>query len=512
MQATTSRARLLCGAGILATLAMLTSCGGGGGNPGTCYGSAAVCSGGGSGGGSSGSNSGGGDSGGGTGGVGTGPGNVLSPSIPSATVAGICDVGSQKQFIRSYLDESYLWADEIPAVNAAPYTPAGYFYELLVTTPDANGLPKDEFSFVATNADADTMDSGAGYFYGVDWVKDAQGRTRVARIESGSPADQAGMARGGELVSVTSSNQDSWFPNASGATVSFVYRATESGVTRNITLTAAPFVENPVPLSSTVLSPNGRRVGYVVFNSHVAGAQDKLIGAMGALATGGIQDLVLDLRYNSGGYLYTALSLASMVTGPSNDGKVFEHLQFNSRRTASEPDYTYRFSSNLLYGETQHLAGSALPRLGLPRLYVLSTESTCSASEAVVNGLRGVDVEVILVGGTTCGKPYGFTRKDNCGLSLFPIEFKGVNAKGFGDYANGMTATCPAADDFDHALGNPAEGMLGVALRHVDQGACTPSTALARAKPATSGASQVGGPTLTLRPVQPGRVLEPRVR
>lgn len=303
----------------------------------------------------------------------------------------------------------------------------------------------------------------------------------------------------------------SWLPNASGASVSFVYRPADGSANRNISLTAAPLVENPVPLTTTVLSPNGRRVGYVLFNSHVTGAQDKLIGALGTLASGGIQDLVLDMRYNGGGFLYTALSLASMVTGPANDGKVFEHLQFNSRRTAAEPDNTYRFSGRVPYSETVHAAGTAMPRLALPRVYMLTTESTCSASESVVNGLRGVDVEVVLVGGTTCGKPYGFTRQDNCGLSLFPIEFQGVNAKGYGDYANGMAATCPAADDFGHALGNPAEGMLGVALRHVDQGACTPSTALARAKPAASG-TQTGGPALTLRPNQPGRVLEPRPR
>jgi carboxyl-terminal processing protease len=511
MQGTPRRMRLFSGVGILAALILLTSCGGGGGNPGTCFGSPTVCNGGGAGGGGS---TGNGGSGGGSGG-GSNSGsdnNVLSSGIPSATVAGICDVGSQKQFIRSYLGEAYLWADEIAAVNSAPYTPAGYFYELLVTTPDAHGLPKDRFSGIITNADADTLDSGAGYFYGVDWATDAQGRTRVARIETGSPADLAGMSRGGELVSVTSSNQTSWFPNASGASISFVYRPADGSATRNITLTAAPFIENPVPLTSTVLSPNGRRVGYVLFNAHVTGAQDKLIAALGALAAGGIQDLVLDLRYNGGGFLYTALSLASMVTGPANDGKVFEHLQFNSRRTAAEPDYTYRFSGRVPYGEAQHAAGSPLPRLGLPRLYVLTTESTCSASESVVNGLRGIDVEVILVGSKTCGKPYGFSRKDNCGLSLFPIEFQGVNAKGFGDYAAGMAATCPAADDFEHALGNPAEGMLGVALRHVDQGACTPSTALARAQPAAASAPQTGGTAFTLRPKQPGRIVDPLSR
>ena len=112
--------------------------------------------------------------------------------------------------------------------------------------------------------------------------------------------------------------------------------------------------------------------------------------------------------------------------------------------------------------------------MNLGRVYVLSSPGTCSASEAIVNGLRGVDVEVVLVGGTTCGKPYGFTAKDNCGISYFPIEFQGVNDKGFGDYADGFgpTTTCTVAGDFSKALGDSSEGMLAAALNHRVTGSC----------------------------------------
>lgn len=97
-----------------------------------------------------------------------------------------------------------------------------------------------------------------------------------------------------------------------------------------------------------------------------------------------------------------------------------------------------------------------------------------TASEAIINGPRGVNVDVVLIGGKTCGKPYGFTAKDNCGISHFPIEFAGVNAKGFGDYADGFVPGsgptvryapgCTVADDLGHALGDPQEGMLATAL------------------------------------------------
>src|SRR6185295_9132799 len=120
-------------------------------------------------------------------------------------------------------------------------------------------------------------------------------------------------------------------------------------------------------------------------------------------------------------------------------------------------------------------ANAALPTLDLSRVYVLTTSETCSASEAVINGLRGVDLDVRQIGGGTCGKPYGFAAQDNCGISYFPIEFEGVNAKGFGDYADGFVpngsgatgiAGCAASDDLSQPLGSPDEGLLKAALAY----------------------------------------------
>jgi carboxyl-terminal processing protease len=128
--------------------------------------------------------------------------------------------------------------------------------------------------------------------------------------------------------------------------------------------------------------------------------------------------------------------------------------------------------------------GQNLPYLGLNRVYVLTSARTCSASESIVNGLRGVGIEVNLIGGTTCGKPYGFIAQDNCGITYFAIQFKGVNDKGFGDYSDGMAPTCKVADDYTRQLGDPAEGQLAAALTLRSTGACPPGTAVAVGKAA----------------------------
>lgn len=100
-----------------------------------------------------------------------------------------------------------------------------------------------------------------------------------------------------------------------------------------------------------------------------------------------------------------------------------------------------------------------------------------------MNGLRGIDVEVIQIGDKTCGKPYGFYPQDNCGTTYFSIQFSGINSKGFGDYADGFKPSktpvfaadvkgCPVADDFSRALGDPEEHMLRTALHHINSATC----------------------------------------
>lgn len=343
--------------------------------------------------------------GGGGGGGETGKSEALVPRAsalpPSATLAGICTLEGEKAFTRSYLDEAYLWWNEITEVDAAPYSSvADHFQALLVRTPDASGRPRDRFSAVLSTERADAL------------------------LGSAAAADTL----------------------------------------------AAP--TRSVPLVSVVASPAQRRVGYLLLDDQRRGAVDALIDAFSALQSADIQDLVLDLRHNSGGYLYVAQAAASMVTGPAADGRVFEALAYSGKRQAEGAGSTFRFTGQVEVAESRYPRGHALPRLGLPRVYVLASGMTCSASESIVNGLRGIDVEVVLVGETTCGKPYGFRRKDNCGSAYFAIEFQGTNAKGFGDYAAGFAPQCAVAEDYSQPLGSDREPLLAAALQHIDTGIC----------------------------------------
>jgi hypothetical protein len=379
--------------------------------------------------------------GGGGGGTDAPTASLSTGLFPASTaLAGQCTVQGQKRWLRSYMHESYLWADEIPVVDAETHTTLpGYFDALLVRQPDASGKPRDRFSTTMTSQAADVMQN------------------------VGTAASAAALASSAD----------------------------------------------PVPLVRTLASAGGRKVGYVLFNEHSSGAQDALITAFTSLRDAGVQDVVLDLRYNSGGFLYVAQSVAAMVAGPDVQGRVFESVRFNSRRTEGAAPEDFIFSTRVLTGETRYAKDFPLPQLSLPRLYVLTSTFTCSASESIVNGLRGIGVQVILVGDRTCGKPYGFYRKDNCGQAYFPIEFQVYNAAGFGDYQEGFPVQCQVAENPRSALGSATEPLLAAALGHIDTGHCpaaaTPHTASVLQQ--STGASMLdrpGAPPADSPMYQPG--------
>jgi carboxyl-terminal processing protease len=487
-------ARLLFGA---ASIALLASCGGGGGNPGVCTGGPATCA------------------------VASSSASAsyssvdFSPLASAESAANVCTLEGQKRFSRYLLNDYYLWYDEVRSVDARNYSSASaYFYSLLTETPDANNLPKDRFSFVVSTTDAESLVTGVNVGYGVTWKEDSAKKIRVAFVEPNSPAAAAGMARGGQLESITSGETARvWYPNTANASVSFTYRDTPASALRSITLNAVTVVEDVVPIVKTVTSPLGRKVGYIDFHGFSAGAQDKLIEAVTTLKSAAVQDLVLDLRYNGGGYVFIAQSLASMIAGASSDGKTLEQLRFNNKRSDETSASVYKFINSVAFADQvaapKYAKGTALPRLNLSKVYILSSGDSCSASEAVINGLRGIDVDVVLVGSSTCGKPYGFSEIDNCGLAYFAIEFDGVNAKGVGGYTAGFAARCPASDDFEHKLGDVAERKLSIALQHADSGICATASArdsIAQSKPLVS---KWDAQTFA-KPMSPGRVLLPR--
>ena len=437
------------------------------------------------------------------------------PDIQGATL-------DENNWLRSWSNNTYLWYDEIVDRDPGLHDDPLEYFDLLkteATTP--SGASKDRFHFwYDTEFWNALVQSGASAGYGAAWVIIARSRPREAAIaytDPNTPASRAMLRRGARIVSIdgidfvnadSAASVDSinaaLYPDTAGETHTFEFRDAGSMETHTIELTSEITISTPVQQVRKVTSPSGATVGYMQFNDHILTAEGGLIEAIEYMQSeedGTVEDLVIDMRYNGGGYLFIASQLAYMIAGPARtSGQTFEDLRFNDKHPETNPVTGRPLRPIPFYNVTVDLRpqGQPLPTLNLSRVFVLSGSNTCSASEAVINALRGVDVEVIQIGERTCGKPYGFYAADNCGTSYFTVQFQGVNAKGFGDYGDGFVPSqgttgsgaqvpgCRVADDFGHELGDPDEARLAAALRFRDSSTCAETGAGATASGALS--------------------------
>ncbi len=412
----------------------------------------------------------------------------------------------EMHWLRSWSDRTYLWYNEITDQNPANFSDRLAYFDVLKTeATTASGAPRDKFHFtIPTDEYEQSVSSGASAGYGARFRLIASSPPReivVAYNEPGSPAEAAGLVRGSQILeidgedAINGSNVSvlnaGLFPDSEGESHTFVIREPGSTTNKTITMTSEVVTTAPVRATDIITRPNGDRVGYMLFNTFgTTIAEDALFDAFTSFSAQGLDDLVLDLRYNGGGFLALSSELAYMVAGATaTNNKTYETLVFNDKHPTTNPVTGDQLSPTPFYNTTLGFTttrpqGTPLPTLNLPRVFVLSTGGTCSASESFVNALIGIDVEVILIGDTTCGKPYGFYATDNCGETYFTIQFRGENDKGFGDYSDGFSPSdsstvvgesvtgCSVADDFSKQLGDSTEALLSTALSYIDNGSC----------------------------------------
>lgn len=440
-------------------------------------------------------------------------------------------------WLRSWTEETYLWNNEVTDRDPTGFNNrVTYFDQLRTNAVTTSGENKDDFHFSESTEDfLERRNSAATSGYGLSLivfsnsvprdyrVRYTEPNSPAAQIVSGQPnfvrgarilrIDGVDLVNGGSQADVDALNAGLFPPNA-GETHTFTIQEPGAAASRTVSVTSADIAQQPVNRTAVINTPTGN-VGYILFNTFSPfSSEADIANAITTMDNAGVTDLVLDLRYNGGGLLTVASQLSYMIAGPTRtNGKTFELLQFNSNAGNRNP-VTGAFNDPIEFVSTGvgfSLAnGTPLNDLNLNRVFVLATEGTCSASEAVINGLRGVDVEIVMFGspgsatpgGNTCGKPFGFYPTDNCGRTYYTIQFQGVNDKGFGDYTDGFipgnssasfgerVSGCVVADDLNTELGDPNEGMLAAALQYRDDGTCpavspklTPDIVVAKGTP-----------------------------
>ena len=313
----------------------------------------------------------------------------------------------------------------------------------------------------------------------------------ILLVEQNSPAELAGIKRGDIVNAINgtilnTANIDAAFSGLANETVTLSFVSENDGVLTQLgdkTMTKAVVAANPVHFQKIFTNIGGKKVGYLLYNSFADSFNAEMNAAFATFKNEGINELVIDLRFNGGGSGLATTYLASMIYAQAGNG-IFYETKFNSKH--SEYNSADRFENTLQIQNTdlEVIGEEPINRLNtLDRLYVLTTGSTASASELLINGLRPYMSNVKLIGTKTEGKNVGsitlydtpetdFLGEDNANpnhkYAMQPICIQVFNKDGGSDYIQGFEPDIEVDDTFNWnnilPFGDRNEAMLKVAL------------------------------------------------
>ena len=413
--------------------------------------------------------------GGGSSGGGAGTTQNTSPyPAPPAT----CAVSDQRAWLRDFMNDQYFWFDRQAAPNDAATSMDTYFTSLLYPVVDRYSFSQSTQQYLQFF----TEGKRTGYGYALAFADAAQTIIKVRFVEALSPVGLAGLRRGETIVSI-----DGFTPaqiatgtlpavSTPGIARNFVVKDT-LGTQRSFTAMSAEYALTPVSHATVLTAPNGAKVGYLAYQEFITSSATAMGAAINSFRLAGVTEVVLDLRYNGGGSTNQARNLASMLGGSRLAGQTFALFRFNAKH--SSDNFTQAFTASLA-------TLPAAPLETLSRVFVITSGSTASASELVINSLRPY-MPVVTIGATSFGKPFGSQPRDACGTTYSAISLEVANALGQANFVNGIAATCAMSDDLTRELGDPAELRIAGALSYVATGVCppvasVPSAQIARAK------------------------------
>lgn len=370
-----------------------------------------------------------------------------------------CSVLGQNEYAKALMQDVYLWADTVPDIDPSDYDSPGAVVAAM-RNPEF-----DQWSGVSSAAPRRAFFE-KGEFFGIGYqaLIDTGGNIRLAFVHPGSPAARAGLERGDTLLEINGKSVEQigaeqlWGsiegPNEKGFPVPYkVQRA--NGETLELVVLKDTIVIRTVAISN-VLQQGEDKIAYLLFTGFLGTSDADLRAAFAELQPLGITKVILDLRYNGGGFVSVATDLASLMLGPPGVGQPFSILAHNQRHAAED-------TVSVLHEENMALSAT--------QLVALTGPGTASASELLLNGLRPL-MDVKLVGEPTHGKAVGGSAWTRCELAISPITFRTLNGRREGDYFGGLMPDCVVPDDLEHALGDTNEARMVVALALLRGEAC----------------------------------------
>jgi len=415
-----------------------------------------------------------------------------------------------KDSIYMFAKEEYLWYDALPDINT--FSPHQF-----TATNDVDALQKEvdaisqlkvnpstgqpyeyyapapgeaKYSFIDDGAVSTELGGTNGDFgfapkYNINDATDL----RVKYVYPGSPADLAHIKRGYRITKINGRTalSDNNTDNVNFVVNAYYYSSTISmtlqrpdGSTFDVNLSTASYTSKPVLKDTTYDVGNGHKVGYLVFNTFTSlqNSQSALDNAFANFASSGVTDLVVDLRYNGGGYVETAQYIDNYIVPSAKSGSTMFTYYYNDKLQNDQYPLLakkYQINPGDFKPQNNTVQFAKKGTLSVGRVFFIVTGSTASASELTINNLRP-HVNVQLIGTTSYGKPVGFFAIDISKYQLYIPEFETKNSSGQGGYYAGMTpgtTDYPGKADYDdvtHDFGDPSEALLAHALQYAKAG------------------------------------------
>lgn len=365
----------------------------------------------------------------------------------------------------AYSREIYLWYDQIPSnLDARSFPDLDALMMAIRNYSREPGFtrPVDEWSFAIDQATWDNTSSGIVGDLGIEVFFHDATDLRVKSVEPKSPAGLQGVRRGWRIVAINGNSQNII---ASEPGINFIinniYLSNSATITFRkpdndevtLTLNAAQYQTTPVVLD-TVYTISGVKIGYLSFQSFL-GDTNQIFNDFSRIfskfESENIFEIIVDLRYNGGGYVNVQDKLANYLVPSSADNQVMMKQEFNAL-----------FSD---WNETTYF--SKIGNLNLPRIYFIVTENTASASELLINNLEPF-MEVRIVGRSpSYGKPVGYFPIPVGDWYIFPVSFRSTNSEGLGNYFDGFIPDIIADDNVTKDWGDLEESSLAAAINEI---------------------------------------------
>jgi len=358
-----------------------------------------------------------------------------------------------KQDLLDYMKDWYLWYNTMPNVLAKDFVT---LQELLDT------LMYDQFdrwSYIQETSDYNDYNSKGIYIgHGIGLRWNTEGQLKVAYIFDDSDLNASGVTRGWEVSQINGSSVPPGTiidtallgPDEEGIQNTFTFK-TLSGGTQMIT-SSKKYINSNAVLHSEIIDVAGKQAGYFVLQNFTNPAWDELSVLFSDFDAENIDELIIDLRYNPGGILQVSRYLGNLIAGEIANKGAFVKYVYNDKK--SDNNATLRFNP-----EDYSLI--------LTRVFIITSASTASASEVLINALQPY-LDVYVVGDITDGKPVGMIAKQYTDFTLVPVTFYMYNKDDEGEFLDGLQPDQFVADDLEEAFGSQEEDCLKEVLYFIE--------------------------------------------